>query len=449
MYRKHLEKGKSLWENWKYFFEYDLWYQALPPALSLEGLGRRLLRYVHLIVQGMRQERFSLHTASLTFSTLISLLPMLTIVIAIAEALGHDQWAIDKIQQYIQDYPEQFKKLIQNMLDLVLSTDFRKLGALGALFLITMIIQVLSRMEASFNSVWGISQRRKFFRRATDYISIVIVVPILLLTAVTVTAQFRWGDELFEKTGLLRLAPYLANWLAFSFLYAALPNIRVKIWPALASGFAGAVLWQFWLRFYIMIQPGVTNYNVLYGALASIPIFLAWLHISWFIILLGAQITFAVQTSNSFKPELSRRRANLRTKILIALATLQQATKAFNSQESQFEGLDFCQKHGINPLLMTQVLTCLTQAGILVETDGEDDTSLHVLARNPKMIRVDQVIELFIEDGDDSLELGIRDLNPIVSEELERTLRQMKSTSVSLDDLANPPKNFPQSDPIH
>ncbi len=416
-----------------HFFKNDLWYRELPPLATGRGVLLRMARFLHLMVRGFQEDQLRLHATSLTFSTLMSLLPILAIALAIAKALGQDGPAVEKLNEYTRDMPEQFQTLLESILEVVKQTDFGKLGAIGALVLLFMVVQVLTRMEHSFNHVWGIEKPRSLVRRITNYISIGMVVPLFLLAAITVTANIKWGSTAFEQLGLLRLAPFLAIWLAFAFLYGAMPNTPVRFWTAMVSGLIGAMLWQGWFRFYIIIQPGVTRYNLLYGALASVPIFLAWLYVSWLIVLLGAKIAFAVQNGNSYQPELSLRQANLRTKITLAAAVLVRAAKTLREDAPILDKELFAREHALNPFLLDEVLHVLIRHRLLAETT--EDPGRYLLLKTPDRLHYHGLVSLFLQDGDDLKDLGIRRVAPLLENVFSVALAGMEAEQRTILDL--------------
>lgn len=391
------------------------------PLRSKSGLILRLVRFIHLIVIGFREDRLRMHAASLTFSTLMALLPLLAIVLSIADGFGQHEVATSWLLNYTKDMPEHFETLVRNLIDLVSQTDFAKLGALGGLSLLFMTIQVLSRIEASFNQIWNLAQSRTWLRRVSNYISIVVIVPILLLGAITVTANLKWGDA-SSVWNLLSWLPYLALWIAFSFLYGALPNTRVSFLAALAGGLMGALLWQGWFKLYILLQPGITRYNVLYGALASIPIFLAWLSVSWQIILLGCRITYAVQAGGATLPQLSRRHADIRTRMLIALTVMVDASRSLQRKTPPLTRKGLVKHYSLNPKLLDDVLVTLTEAELLTETSHEPPRLLPAL--DPNQITVRMLIDAWLYRGDPASELGIDQLDPSLIELLNKALNQ-------------------------
>ena len=386
------------------FLNDDLWQPAMPPVLTLRGLGYRTLRIIHMIVRGLREDQFRLHASSLTYNTLMSLVPLLAMSLAALKGLGYDEIFIERVTSYTSDMPEQFQNFLHGAIETVNKTNFAKMGGIGASVLVLMVVQVLSRIEGSFNSVWQISRSRSWIRRFTNYISIVVVVPILMVSAISLTARLKFGQSLFEQLGLLRFVPFMATWAAFTFLYKAMPNTMVKAIPSIIGGFIGAGMWHIWFRVYITIQPGVTQYNLLYGTLASIPIFLAWLYIAWMIVLIGAKVTYAAQRSVVHQLG-TQTRISCHAQVAVALSLAGRCVAAFDRGESPQPLERYGHQEGIPPFLTDTIAQLLVNRGILAELAGNE--GIYVPARSPAGISVGEIAEIVLDEGEDLKRLGV------------------------------------------
>jgi len=459
------------WEAGKRFFGHELWFCRLPPLLSWRGVGFRFLRFFMLMVKGFRENEIRLHAVSLTFNTLLALVPLLALSLAIlkgleidfTEALNEDTLGmVAQAESMLEQMPEEVQLTITRIQEEAGRVSFAKVGGIGALILLFMIVQVLSRMELSFNHVWGITRQRNWLRKATNYISIVVVVPLLLITAISLSAKIKWsgtapstrpalGQPVNEETAALdgaektpvkakkkrvgaQFLPFLATWIAFFFLYQAVPNTQVKVWAALAGGFTGALCWHLWFRFYIYVQPGITNYNAIYGTLSAIPIFLIWLYFNWIFILAGAKITHAVQTGSSYQPDGPAFQPSIRTRFLLTLAVLGHCARALDTGQPPFNKQDFADRWHIPLNLLAEILDFLTSQGILVETAGEDET--YLLAQAPRHLTVKKIFRTIIERGQPPSELGIDVLPEGLEGAVNDLLDRLEEDAGTLRDLA-------------
>ncbi len=435
-----LRNVKDRLKKARYYLENELWYRKLPPTFTGMGLLLRLMRFLHLMYRSFKENPLRLHASALTFNTLLSLLPMLAVALAIAKGLGQDDHAITWVLDNTRDMPDEFRKTTQTLLETVAQTNFAKLGAIGALFLFYVCIQMLAKVEISFNRIWGVDKHRSLPRRITNYISVLVVVPILVLTAISTTAHWGLTGEFVEQAGKLAITPFLASWVGFAFLYGALPNTNVKLSSAVIAGFIGSLFFHVWFRAFINLQPGVLKYNLIYGALAFFPIFLIWLHFSWIIILIGAKISFAVQNGNTFQRELSVRKACTRAAILIGLALLEHAARFLKEDGPPLQRKSFLKHHDINPFIMDQATEMLVQANLLASI-GEDNQT-YVLLKDPSRIEIAEVIRLFIQkNGEDIHQLGVKNLPDNLLQTLEQSFQGMSAQHNTLADLIAEPKS--------
>jgi membrane protein len=423
---------KSVRERLRRLLFHDVWDIDLTSLSSVRAGVVRFVRIVHLATKGFREDNLPLHASALTFSTLVALVPILAVALSMARGLGAGQELMARLNDLIADMPDQIREYLEDVINQVNTTNFYAIGTTGGFVLLAMVIQMLSSIEASFNRIWRVSRSRNLLRRGANYISTLVVVPVLVLAAGAAVAFF---EPLIQRLGgaavygvLLQLSPLLATW--FGFLYVYMPNTRVHAGPAFASGLLGAVLWLTWLRFYVAVQPGVSGYGVIYGTLASVPIFLAWLYVSWVIILLGAEIAFAVQNATTYSMERAAPRASIQAKLILALAVVSRAAETLASSKGPFESEKFARDRSVSIRLVNEILALLCKAGLLAEI--AEAQGRYVLLKAPERIAVKEVIDIILRDGSQPEELGlagmrevIQDVLSTVDESMERSLNRL------------------------
>ncbi len=408
--------------GWRFLAE-DIW-DIEPGSLSrARRAGIHLVRIAVLVFKGFRDNQCPLHAAFLTYSTLMALVPLLALALALLRGLGAGDWAEHRVLSSLGDLPAPFTTVVTRLFDSVRHTDFATLGGIGLLLLLWAAVQVLSCVEMSFNRVWGVSVSRRLLRKFSDYLSIVMVVPILMVAATTLNAtlhhpsiiqalesRLAFAHLLYAR--FLSLLPLLATWVAFGFLYKLMPNTRVLTAPAVLSGIAGGSLWVGWQWVSLTLQVGISRYNAIYGTLASIPIFLFWLYLSWWIVLLGAEFGFALQNHATYKMEQAAHGASTQSRIMLALSILSHAAQAMMIRVPRFEPAAYARAHRIPVRLIHEVLDSLVQAELLAEV-AEDETR-YVLLTLPDRIRVHDVVNVMIQSGGTPRSLGLDMLNPAI-----------------------------------
>lgn len=229
-----------------------------------------------------------LRASALTYTVALSIVPVLALAFSVLKGFGEG----DAIQGLIQKYlavggaGEQLIKYIQNV-------NAAALGSAGAAFLLITVISTMGTIEQAFNTIFHVPQSRSYLRKFSDYLSVLFTVPLLITAALTVTAIF--SVRISHAPIFSALSPYLFTWGGFFFLFVFFPYTEVKYLPALIGSFVTAVLFQLAQWGYVKFQVGVANYHAIYGALATVPIFLVWVYLAWSIVLFGAEITAAIQ----------------------------------------------------------------------------------------------------------------------------------------------------------
>ena len=387
-----------------------------------EAVLLHMLRFSYMAGRQFKRDNLELHAASLTFNTLLALVPLFTLGFAVLKGLGYGDTFLENINTTIVTFPDQVRTTLERILESILKTDFAKLGGIGGVILLVLIIQVLGRIETSINQVWGIEKQRTLLQKMTSYISVTIIVPILVMAAVALNRLFN-VESMPLIPGLL---PFISSLLSLTLLYLLFPNTKVRLGPALAGGFLASILFQIWFKFYALVQPGVTNYNVIYGTLASFPIFLAWLYISWLIVLVGVECSFAIQNYGAFQQEHEMPELSIMSRTRLALTILVQAANALDGKAERFQINQFSEAHSIPLRYLFSISRFLEAQGLLVETAECNGT--FVLGKHPQKIQIAPVIQkiyqaganLQSEDTPPRVEESMVDLESFVDQALQK-----------------------------
>jgi membrane protein len=382
-----------------------MWVSELSSLTGIRALITRLLRIGQLVVKGFRDDNLTVQASALTFTSLISLVPLLAIALSLLRGLGASDEFVERIQTNIEDMPVEFQSFVEQMLDIVNRTNFWALGWVAVIFLFIGVIQLLGSIEASFNKVWGIRDSRAYWRRVINYISIIVIVPFLILFGFAINASMsseavinRLGEAASIYTAMLKILPFFSTTLALFALFALVPNTVIRIRPALISSTVTAILWLGWQTVYVRLQIGVSSSTAIYGTLfASVPIFLAWLYVSWVIILLGVELCFALQNHATYDLERSAGNANTRSKIMLAFAITLQAGKFFQGGGVLFNASQFAELHRIPVRLINELIRLLVRGDLLIAVAGQEEC--YVLRRPLDEISLKDIVNLVTDDG--------------------------------------------------
>jgi membrane protein len=418
------DEPKTIWQRLRQFLLHDVWDIELSTLSAGKSLPIRLVRVTQLIVKGFTEDDLAVHASALTFVTLMSLVPILAVGFALLKGFGFGQEQIDTLLQWKSSMPGQFQSFLDSVLNIVNTTNFAALGWVGLGFVIFTAVIMLASMEVSFNRIWGITKMRSPLRQAANYISVIVLVPLLIGAASAVEASLKGllpilpESVSFVVKNLLRLTSFFMTWLAFWFLYVFLPNTRVRAASALISSLVGAILWLTWQKAYISLQMGVARYNAIYGTFASVPIFLAWLYMSWVIILLGAELAFALQNAATYRLESAADAANVKSKMALALSIVARAAEALADGVAPFETSVYARKHRVPIRLLNGIVRLLVRNGFLVETAGKE--GCYILLKAPAALRVKEIVDAVIQDGSMPETLGLANPDAPVADILKK-----------------------------
>lgn len=415
----------------KRFITEDIWDIDLSSISRVRRIGINTVRVLHLVLKGYWANDCPVHASALTYTTLISIVPVLALALSILRGFGAAGQAEQEIMNAAAAMPEQFQIFVRDILNYVHNTNFSALGGLGLAFLLVTVVMVLSQVETSFNRVWGVQVPRTILRRFSEYLSVLVVVPVLMVAATTINAtlssesviqaiEIRYSAAAAFYLRLLKLTPFIATWIAFSFLYKFMPNTRVRPGSALISGIIGGSLWIAWQWVYITFQIGMKNYNAIYATFATVLIFLLWLNISWQIILLGAEIGFGLQNHSTFAIEMRSHTASMKARISLAIAILAQAASAMIEGVTSFCIPAFAQEHGVPVRLLNEVVNELVKTGFLAPIWDPQGPGNFVLLRAPDKVRINEVIDALLNSGASPQSLGLNSLQTPVLEAIAR-----------------------------
>ena len=365
------------------FFRHDIWRTRISDLPKRDQMIIRQSRIIMRTIMGFKDNKCVLRASSLTFFTLLSIVPVLAMAFGVAKSfnlqaiLEHQlRNAFDKMKG-TEDVVQKIIDFSQNQLQ---NTQGGIIAGIGVLFLFWTIVKLLSNIEWAFNDIWGIQNNRSLSRKIADYLIIVVIFPIFLAISGSATAFISSQPEIWmQKYHLLsyfgpffilmiKFLPLFILCPLFTFLYVFLPNTKVRIKAGFIAGFFTALAFMFLQMIYIYIQVKLfSKYSAIYGAFAALPLFLLYLEISWIIVLFGAEISFAAQNIDTCEFEEESLNAAPRFKQSIAIYMTTFIVERFEKKQPPPTREEIHDKLGIPAILANILLHNLTEAGIIVK----------------------------------------------------------------------------------
>lgn len=363
------------------FVRRDVWRirrKKLPPGKSF---FLNLLRVLILSIRGFDEDKCQLRASALTFFSLISIVPVAAMAFGIAKGFGFEKMLESQLRDRLAGHDDIIDKVIEFSHSLLETTQGGVLAGIGLIVLFWAVIKMLGHVEGSLNDIWGIKEQRSWGRKFGDYLSLMLVCPVLVIlsssaTLIVVTQVTRILEEVavLEAIGpvvlfLLKLLPYSLLWGLFTFLYIFMPNTKVRFAAALPAGIIAGTVFQVVQWGYITFQIGAAKYNAIYGSFAAIPLFLVWLQLSWLIVLYGAELSFALQNVDTYEFEPDALQASRRLKTLLSLHVAQRLVHNFSRGAPPLSARQLSRELEIPIRLVNEILFELTRSGILSVVD--------------------------------------------------------------------------------
>ncbi|MEQ8820138.1 MAG: YihY/virulence factor BrkB family protein [Sumerlaeia bacterium] len=409
------------------FLTHDIWRIRMSEQPFKRRLLLRPLRMLIMAGKEFGTDKCALHASALTFYTLLSIVPVLALAFGVAKGFGLHETLESKVRDVASgknlvevdmalagaeapttpvltvaagdslaspamagegeatlgdlsqgqaEVVDQLINFASNMLD---NAKGGVVAGLGVFILLWTVIKLLGHIEGSFNTIWHVHTGRSWVRKFSDYLSVMLVSPVLFLTSTSITAfiasqflaaldQSTWLAFLSGPARALLIAvPSLLYGLMFAFVYLFIPNTKVKPLSAIFGGLCAGVLYQLTQFAFVKFQVGISGANAIYGTFAALPLFLTWLNLSWMIVLLGAELAYAHQFSDLEEIEEASRPISQRAKRLAALCLVRECVEDFAAGQPASSAEDLCARVGMPIGVTSDILSELVDCGLLSE----------------------------------------------------------------------------------
>jgi len=386
-------------ERTRRFFAEDLWRMDLRPR-SFVGFATRALQVVIMVGQGFVKDQLLLRASALTYVTVLSVIPLFAVMFSIVRLFDpQNDLAAFAVEYLAAGSPD----AQETLLDLVRSANIVGLGSLGAAILFVSSILALRHLEATLNSIWGVRKDRGLARRFSDYLAVVIVVPLFTGVAMSLGATLEadpvlaWllafpAFELLYQMGL-RYAPELFWLIGFAFVYWFFPNTKVQGRSALVGGALAAVLFSIAQSSYVELSIGAARYSALYGGFAALPLLLVWLYVCWAIVLLGAEFSFAHQNRDHYRLEVQHAGLCAAEIETLGLQLAVEVARAFRDDREAPNAEGLANGVGASVRAVREVIGQLEGAGIFSHCSTGRVAEGYRLARPAERIRISDLLD--------------------------------------------------------
>jgi len=388
----------------------------------------------------------SLRAMGLVYTTLLSLVPLLAVSFSVLKGFGAHNQLEPALINLMEPLGEKGIQVSQQIISFVDNMKVGILGSLGLLFLIITVLSLVKKIESAFNFTWRINVTRNIFQRFSNYLSVILIGPLLLFTAVGITASFNsstFVDNIsaIEPFGTMLLffgevVPYILTILSFTLIYILIPNTKVRFKSALYGAIIATILWKSIGALFSTFIVDSTNYTAIYSGFAILIIFMLWIYVSWLIILTGSSISYYHQNPDriSDKSQIIRLSCRLREKL--ALAVMQLIAANFHNNEEAWTLKTLAKKTKMSEPALMIIISALIENNLITITGKKNqqflpNQSLENISIKTILTAVrsaEEVIQLRPEDMDTTKQVEdiIVTLESAIAESIsDKTLRDL------------------------
>ena len=345
-------------------------------------IGYSIVRTIVLVARGFTSKNLNNQAKSLTYSLIFAIVPILAMVVAIAKGFG----VVDVIQLQLNKSFLGETNLVPTIMDMVeryleTAQDGLFIG-IGILILLWAVYAFFQSVETAFNRIWNLQKSRSILRQVTTYIAILVLIPVLIVCSAGInifvhstfesTVHATGLHEFFHTSGAQFLQFFMC-WLLFTLMYIAVPNTKVRFMSGLIPGVLMGTLFQLLQMLSVYLIALLSRTSIVYGAFASIPILMTWLQWTSLLILIGAEMSYAIQNNEQFEYEQDLNTMSRRYKDFITLYLLHVIISRFEADEAPLTAHELSVRDNLPIRLVNQLVGRLVEVGIVREVYTEDE----------------------------------------------------------------------------
>ncbi|MFP3874068.1 MAG: YihY/virulence factor BrkB family protein [Thiohalophilus sp.] len=373
------------------------------------GIG--VLRVAYLIGRDLATGELNLRAMSLVYTTLLALVPLLAVSFSVLKGFGVHNQLEPILLNLLTHLGDRGPEVTERIIGFVENVKAGVLGSVGMILLLYTVVSLMQKIERAFNYTWQVSENRSMARRFSDYFSVILIGPLLIFSAITLTASIT-SSTLYtslEQTPIIswllqsfnQLLPYLLVILAFTVIYVLVPNTRVRIRSALVGAIVAGILWQTVGWGFAELVTSSPRHIAIYSAFATLFMFIIWLYISWLVLLIGASIAFYHQYPERRWRESRQLRLSNRLKEKLALAVMVNIGRRYYQQQAEWTLPELARRLNIVEQSLHPILDRLVEAQLLLRTDH--DPPRYIPGRMLEQIDLSTIIDCIRQADEDKI----------------------------------------------
>jgi membrane protein len=363
------------------------------------GATLRWFRYPAALIRDWLGGEISVRAMSLAYTTLLSLVPLMVFSFAILKRLGARGDLKVILREFFRPMGGAATQLTESVMQFVVNMRGELLGSIGLGFLVYTVITTIQKVEASFNFVWRVERPRSLGRRFTEYLSVMILGPILLAVAIGLLGSAehspfaQWLHAVAPLAGILgvlgQFVPYAIVTAVFTFMYSFVPNARVQFRAALIGGVTAGVIWALVGKVFSAVIVYSSQLVAVYTGFAIVLTTLIWVYLSWLILLIGAQLAFYVQFPQYLRHGQETIELCGRDREQMGLSIMYLIGRDYEAGGGYWDAGRLAAELDVPGIALGPVLARLERGGLIVVTEKEQ----YVPGRDPAGILLADILE--------------------------------------------------------
>ncbi len=398
------------------FVKEELW---LLPEHKLPPFKAAIIKVVKvalLSAQGFSRDLCPLRASALTLYSLLSIVPVIAMLFGVAKGFGFEKTLTERLIEQVPHQETTVIQLISFAQNLLESAKGGVVAGIGVVVLFWTVISLIGNIEESFNYIWKIPRGRTISRKYSDYLSLMLLAPIILIVAnsisVLLSTEISWLITIIELPELgtwlvikaLGLLPLLLMIGLFAFTFIFMPNHKIQFLPGMVAGAVTGILYDLLQWAYISLQIGVSNYNAIYGSFAAIPLFVVWLQFGWMVVLFGCEVAFFLQYYYNYHTNNRFSNISFTLQKVVALQVTHLLIKNFGHFNKPMSADEIAAKLTLPIAIVQPILTKLTECRILVEFNAQEEgDEVYQPAVDTQLLTITFVLNALEECGQNEL----------------------------------------------
>jgi membrane protein len=395
----------------------DIWKISLAQHPKQKGnKWIQSLRIAMLAVRGFKEDNVAIRASAMSFFTTIAIVPIFAMFFGIAKGFNLDKNLDAFLRSKFEGQQEVLTWIMSFSNSLLEKTMGGLLAGIGFVVLLWSVLRVFTNIELSFNAIWHLEKGRNLTRKFSDYFSLILVVPILLIASssanvflATTLNSIAKQYQLFGYVApiflfLLKLVPYLLVGILFTIIYVVMPNTKVNFKAALIAGILAGSAFELVQWGYIYFQVGMSRNNAIYGSFAALPLFMVWQQTSWIIVLVGAEISFAIQNAHLYEYEYEIENVSNNDRRTLSVLLMSKIVKQHINGATPYTCEELSEELQMPVRMVRLLLGNLVKGNLLVETYTDDPKSRgYVPAVSDESITICKIYDILDHLGVDDV----------------------------------------------